>query len=55
MIRSLGFEHTLFGTDLPVGGNLAPAEAWAQFRKVVPLTEAEFRTIAANLAPYLRR
>lgn len=53
MVRSLGIERALFGTDLPAGGNLAPAEGWAQFRKAVPLTEAEFRTIAANLAPYV--
>jgi len=30
-----------------------PREGWAAFRQL-PLTEDEFRTIAGNLAPYLR-
>jgi predicted TIM-barrel fold metal-dependent hydrolase len=54
IIRDLGVERALFCTDLPVGGNLAPAEGWAQFRKIVPLTEAELRQIAANSPPYMR-
>ena len=31
----------------------APREAWAAFRRL-PLTDKEFLTIAANVAPYLR-
>jgi hypothetical protein len=30
-----------------------PASRWQTFR-LLPLTEAEFRTIASNVAPYLR-
>ena len=30
-----------------------PAEAWASFRER-PLSQKEFRAVAANVAPYLR-
>jgi len=52
-IRQLGIDRVLFGSDAATGGNLAPREAWVEFHKV-PLTEAEFRTIANNVAPYMR-
>ena len=52
-IRQLGIDRVLFGSDAATGGNLAPREAWVEFQKV-PLTEAEFRTIANNVAPYMR-
>ena len=52
-IRSVGLQRILFGTDLPVGGNPAPAASWALFRAKVPLTEAEWRRIADNRASYL--
>jgi predicted TIM-barrel fold metal-dependent hydrolase len=52
-IRQLGVDRVLYGSDGAVGGNLAPREAWAAFRKV-PLSDAEFRTIENNVAPYLR-
>jgi predicted TIM-barrel fold metal-dependent hydrolase len=51
-IRQLGIDRVLYGTDTPVPGN-SPREAWAAFKRL-PLTDAEFRTIAANVAPYLR-
>jgi predicted TIM-barrel fold metal-dependent hydrolase len=52
-IRELGVERILYGSDGAAGGNLAPREAWATFRQL-PLTEAEFKTIATNVAPYMR-
>jgi predicted TIM-barrel fold metal-dependent hydrolase len=52
-IREVGVERVFYGSDAAAGGNAPPREAWAAFRKL-PLTEAEFRTIAANVAPYLR-
>jgi len=52
-IRQVGIDRVLFGSDAAAGGNLAPREAWAEFYKV-PLTEAEFRTITNNVAPYMR-
>jgi predicted TIM-barrel fold metal-dependent hydrolase len=51
-IRRLGVQRVLFGSDA-TGGALTPRSTWESFRKL-PLTEAEFQTIAANVAPYLR-
>ena len=52
-LRQIGFDRILFGSDTPTGINLMPREAWAAFRQL-PLTDAEFRTIANNVAPYMR-
>jgi predicted TIM-barrel fold metal-dependent hydrolase len=52
-IRELGVGRILYGSDGAVGGNLTPREAWAAFRRL-PLSDAEFGTIAHNLAPYMR-
>jgi predicted TIM-barrel fold metal-dependent hydrolase len=52
-IRQLGVQRIVFGSDAPSGGNPAPREAWAAFRKL-PLSDQEFRTIAGNVAPYLK-
>ena len=52
-VRQLGVERVLYGSDAATGGNLAPREAWALFRRV-PLTEAEFKTIENNVPPYMR-
>ncbi len=50
-IRQMGPTRVLFGTDL---GPPPARQSWANFRIVVPLTEDEFKTIAGNVAPYLR-
>lgn len=39
--------------DAAAGRNLPPREGWAAFRRL-RLTEAEFRTIAGNVPPYMR-
>jgi predicted TIM-barrel fold metal-dependent hydrolase len=52
-IRQLGMSRILYGSDAARGTNLPPREGWAAFRKL-PLTEAEFQTIAGNIPPYLR-
>jgi predicted TIM-barrel fold metal-dependent hydrolase len=52
-IRELGVARILYGSDGAGGGNLAPREAWAAFRKL-PLSEAEFQTIQNNIAPYMK-
>jgi predicted TIM-barrel fold metal-dependent hydrolase len=52
-IRAIGVDRVLFGADIAIGGNPAPAEAWRVFR-TLPLTETEFATIAGNVAPYVR-
>ena len=51
-IRQIGVQRVLFGSDAPVTNNL-PRVTVAAFRKVA-LTDAEFRTIENNVAPYLR-
>jgi predicted TIM-barrel fold metal-dependent hydrolase len=50
-IRQVGPKRVLFGTDL---GPPPARQSWKIFRTTVPLTEDEIRTIAANVAPYLR-
>lgn len=53
-LRQLGMKRILWGTDyVPGGHNVSPKDAWEAFRRL-PLTEEEFRTIAQNLAPYMR-
>jgi len=52
-IRQLGVQRVVYGSDAPSGGNPPPQQAWAAFRKL-PLSDEEFRTIASNLAPYMK-
>jgi len=47
-IRKIGLNRILYASDAP------PPQAWKAFREKVPLTEAEFRQIARNVAPYMR-
>jgi len=51
-IRQVGVQRILYGSDAATPGN-TPREGWAAFRKL-PLTDAEFRTIANNIPPYMR-
>jgi predicted TIM-barrel fold metal-dependent hydrolase len=51
-VRQLGVERILFGTDAAAGGPMSPLQAWTAFRQL-PLTDAEFRAIESNVAPYL--
>jgi predicted TIM-barrel fold metal-dependent hydrolase len=47
-MRAIGLDRFLYGTDTPP----PPAsQSWASMR-VLPLTDAEFRVLAANVAPY---
>jgi uncharacterized protein len=52
-IRQLGVDRVLYGSDAAAGGNLAPREGWAAFGRL-PLSDAEFRTIANSVTPYMR-
>lgn len=52
-IRQLGVDRILYGSDAASGNNLRPSEGWAAFLRL-PLSEAEFRAIASNVAPYAR-
>jgi predicted TIM-barrel fold metal-dependent hydrolase len=51
-IRQLGVERVLFGSDT-FGTNDSIRKAWQHFA-ALPLTADEFRTIADNVAPYMR-
>jgi predicted TIM-barrel fold metal-dependent hydrolase len=52
LIRQVGVERILYGTDAAVGDNPRPGEGWTLFRRL-PLTDEEFEKIAGNVAPYL--
>ncbi len=52
-IRQVGVKKILYGSDAATPNNMTPGEAWQAFRRL-PLTDAEFATIASNLAPYMR-
>jgi uncharacterized protein len=52
-LRQIGMRRLLYGSDSAGGTNPTTAEAWASFRQL-PLSAEEFRTIASNVAPYLR-
>ena len=54
LIRRIGVGRILYGSDGPMFGNGQPFEAWGAFRREMPLTAEEFRTIANNIAPYVR-
>jgi predicted TIM-barrel fold metal-dependent hydrolase len=47
-MRQIGLDRMLYASDEP------PAQAWEAFRKTLPLTDREFRTIANNVAPYMK-
>jgi len=53
LIRAIGIERMVYGSDPAVFGRLAPREAWALLRDAMPLTDAEIAAIAGNVAPYL--
>jgi len=51
-IRRLG-KRVLFGSDATTAA-ATPGDAWAATRKLLPLSDDEFKNIANNTAPYLR-
>jgi len=52
-IRQIGVKRVLYGSDAPTSPLMYPKAGWAAFQRF-PLTEAEFRTIANNITPYMR-
>jgi len=52
-LREIGLDRLLYGSDSANGDGLSPRAAREAFR-VLPLSEEEFRTIASNVAPYMR-
>jgi predicted TIM-barrel fold metal-dependent hydrolase/ketosteroid isomerase-like protein len=51
-LRQVGMKKVLFGSDWVPGrtSNESPQQAWASFRRL-PLTDAEFKTVASNVFP----
>jgi predicted TIM-barrel fold metal-dependent hydrolase len=53
-LHQIGLHRILYGSDVAIGGNPTARQGWAAFRGMLPLTDAEFKTIAQNVAPYMR-
>jgi predicted TIM-barrel fold metal-dependent hydrolase len=53
-LRQIGLHRILYGSDMAIGRNPTPRQGWAAFRGMLPLTEAEFKTVAQNVAPFMR-
>jgi len=53
LIRQVGVERVLYGSDAAVSDNPRPGEGWTLFRRL-SLTDEEFEKIAGNVAPYLK-
>jgi hypothetical protein len=53
-LRQIGLRRVLYGSDMAIRGNPVARESWETFRRMLPLTDTEFRTIADNIAPYMR-
>lgn len=51
-IRQLGVERVLYGSDAATNPLAYPRAGWEAFQRL-PLTAAEFRVIANNVAPYM--
>lgn len=54
LMRRIGFNRILWGSDGPQFGDAPSRESWTKFRTTVALTQRELRTIAGNVAPYMR-
>jgi predicted TIM-barrel fold metal-dependent hydrolase len=52
-IRQLGVRRVLYGSDAAVNPLAYPQAGWEAFQRLT-LTEAEFKVIANNIAPYMR-
>ena len=52
-IRQIGVDRILYGSDGAAGPDRVPQAAWRFFTEL-PLTAAEIRTVAENVAPYMR-
>jgi predicted TIM-barrel fold metal-dependent hydrolase len=51
-IRQIGVERVLYGSDAATNPAAHPKAAWETFQRL-PLTPAEIRAIAGNVAPYM--
>lgn len=54
LMRRIGFPRILWGSDGPKYGDAPSRESWTKFQTTIPLKQRELRTIAGNVAPYMR-
>jgi predicted TIM-barrel fold metal-dependent hydrolase len=54
-IREVGINRVFFGSDMVVSYNPPPGPFWTIFKAKVPLSASEFRAMAVNVPPYMRR
>lgn len=54
LMRQVGLDRVLFGTDMPLPWNPSPRDWWRKTILTLPLTDDEIRNIADNVPPYLR-
>lgn len=54
LMRRIGLNRLLWGSDGPKFAESPDRQSWTLFRSTVPLTPRELRVIAGNIAPYLR-
>lgn len=55
VMRRIGLDRILFGTDMPLPWNPSPRVWWRETILTLPLTDEEVRDIADNVPPYLTR
>jgi predicted TIM-barrel fold metal-dependent hydrolase len=54
-IRRIGLRRVLYGSDAAATADAPPTSLrWARLRRALPLTNAELRVVAGNVAPYVR-
>jgi predicted TIM-barrel fold metal-dependent hydrolase len=54
LMRRLGLDRILYGTDMPLAWNPSPREWWTKTILPLPLSDEEVRNIADNTPPYVR-
>jgi predicted TIM-barrel fold metal-dependent hydrolase len=54
-LRRIGLSRILYGSDAAATADAPPTSLrWARLRRALPLTDDELKTIANNVAPYMR-
>jgi hypothetical protein len=53
-MRQIGLPRILYGSDMATGGNATAQDSWKAHRDKLAFSDAEFRPIANNVAPYMQ-
>jgi predicted TIM-barrel fold metal-dependent hydrolase len=54
-LRQIGLHRVYYASDGPQFGGASPRVMWKHFRRNMPLTDEEMKTIANNVAPFAQR